>query len=416
MALPLLASLRQRPLTAARTAFDWVFEQFASRTRVLFVLTDAYGFDGQSPVLRALLQYPDILVRVTTDKQRNPREFEFTSTEDRTLFDNVYTSPSRARFTKWHMVIDTHMNSFYPAFNALRVFMHHGPGFGNTGNKYAIVRRYDIYCGLSGIEREWLGRVHPGIFGERHAFFPVGFPKSDALYQGRFNRDETLSSLNLPDRPTILITSHWEKQAILRCLNAAVLRELATAFPDYNIIQTGHPWLWQSNHAIPEEWRNALLNEIYKLQEQNPHVRFVQTSHVESLLAATDLLIGDSSSVMTTFSLLDRPIIFFDNPDFQFAIPELKQVFINASHSFTRIEELVATCREALSNPGIKAEGRARMRETFYANEGRSATFMADLIRRIGHVSSIHSPEWKRVLELANNHTQASQAMDVTTS
>jgi hypothetical protein len=65
---------------------------------------------------------------------------------------------------------------------------------------------------------------------------------------------------------------------------------------------------------------------------------------------------------------------------------------------------LAHACRESLSKPDIKAAGRAQMRSAFYANEGKSAPYMADLIRRIGRVSSVYSPKWQYVLDLASNN------------
>ena len=405
------SKIRMVGVRAFRSIDDWIYEHLARRTRVLFVLSDGYGFACQAPVIRTLLDFSDVLVRTTSDRGLSADQIEFANEKDRKLYISLALPTWRARVSKWHMVVDTHLNRFHPARNALRIFMHHGPAFGNTGNKYAVVRRYEIFCGLSHMEREWLDRLNPGIFGERHVFFSVGFPKSDALYKGSFNRNGVLSSLNLPDRPTILITSHWQKQSILRCLHDLPLGELARAFPHFNIIQTGHPWLWKTDHNIPEEWRNSLLHNIRKLQAHYPHIRFVQTSNVERLLVATDILVGDSSSVMTSFSLLDRPMIFFDNPTFQFAIPELKQIFVNASHPFSRIDELVPACQAAMAEPDAKAEGRAKMRETFYANEGRAGEYMAKLIRHIGRTCSPRGAKWEQVLSAAKDPDQ--NAMEV---
>jgi len=133
------------------------------------------------------------------------------------------------------------------------------------------------------------------------------------------------------------------------------------------------------------------------IEAQYPHVRFIQTSDVETLLAAADLLVGDYSSVMSTYSLLDRPIVFFDQPDFEFTFAGLKDIFVGASHSFSRLDELVPACQAALSNPQAKAEGRAHMRRTFYAHEGHSAEYMAGLIQKIGRVSTTDSAGWQRV-------------------
>ena len=176
---------------------------------------------------------------------------------------------------------------------------------------------------------------------------------------------------------------------------------LAEAFPDCNIVQTGHPWLWQPTHNVPVDWQQRLLAAIKEVEARHPNARFVQTSDVEALLAAADVLVGDYSSVMTSYSLLDRPIVFFDNPGFEFTFAELKDVFVGASHCFATIDELVPACRAALSDPKAKAVGRARMRSVFCAHEGKAAAYMADLIHSIGRVSTTREPGWERVRALA---------------
>jgi arylsulfatase A-like enzyme len=372
-----LDSLRNTLLSTLRRLDDWIYTRLARHARVLFVLSDGYGFACQAPVIRALLNYPDVVVRTTTDRGQQIGEVEFASPSDRELFVSLYVSTQRARLMKWHMVVDTHMNGFYPARNALRAYMHHGPGFGIMGNKTAIIEQCDIFFGLSDVEHQWFERLNPGIFGGRRTFIPVGFPKNDALSRGEFDRAAILESLGLPDRKTLLITSHWQEQSTLRRLGFEPFQKLAAAFPEFNVIQTGHPWLWQANRKVSAAWQEELLKSIHEVEADYTNARFVQTSDVESLLAVADLLVGDYSSVMTSYSLLDRPIVFFNDPEFQFSIAELKQVFIEAAHSFSDMEGLLPACIDALNNPEAKFVGRRTMRQTFYNNEGHSGTFTA---------------------------------------
>lgn len=392
----MIETLRGMALPRFRAAFDAGYERFARHTRVLFVTTDSYGFACQSPVIRVLQTFPDVLLGVTTDKPGADKLIEFTSPEDHNLFCALHLSTQRARWHKWHMLINTHMNGFYPAFNALRIQMHHGPGFGILGNKTGPIEQCDVFCGLSEAEYDWFERYQPGLFNERRVFLPVGFPKSDALCRSLLDRRTLLDRFGLDDRPTLLITSHWQQQSILRTLSDGPLRQLARAFPNYNVIQTGHPWLWQPNHNVPLDWQIAFTSAMREIAASHPRVRFVPTSDVETLLAIADLMIGDYSSVMTTYSLLDRPIVYFHKPGFKFTFAGLKTIFMNASHSFSHPDELVRACNAALSDPEAKAPGRALMRQTFYANVGRSADHMAALIRKIGRVSTTESPGWRR--------------------
>lgn len=398
--------IRADVLNAFRSIDDWVYEHLARRTRVLFVLSDGYGFACQAPVIRALLDYPDVRVHTTSDRGQSLDQVEFASEKDRDLYASLELPTRRARLFKWHMVADTHLNGFYPARNALRVYMHHGPGFGILGNKIAVMKQCDIFCGLSAVEGQWFERIEPDLFGKQRAFFPVGFPKNDALYRGEQDRKALFKRLGLPDRTTLLITSHWQKSSTLRRLGAEPFRQLAQSFPDCNVIQTGHPWLWQPNHDVPAGWQHALLEDMQHVEKHHSHTRFIQTSDVESLLAAADLLVGDYSSVMTTYSLLDRPIVYFAEPDFEFAIPALRDVFVNAAHTFSRVDELVPACRAALGNPADKAPGRAVMRATFNANEGRAGEYMGGIIQKIGRVCRTGSAGWQRVIALASTTNQ----------
>lgn len=397
-----VARIRGALLKFIRAADDWLFEHLARRRRVLFVLSDGYGFACQAPVIRELLKHRGVVVRTASDRGQIVAQVEFANDQEQQLFNELHMPIHRARLSKWHIVVDTHMNAFYPARNALRVYMHHGPGFGILGNKLAIIKQCDIFCGLSDIERGWFERLEPGIFNDKRIFLPVGFPKNDALYNGEYDRADLLRQLGLPDRATILITSHWQTPSTLRRLNDAPFRLLARAFPNLNVIQTGHPWLWQPNHNVSKEWQESLLENMKEIEVMHSNAKFIQTSDVETLLAITDLLVGDYSSVMTTYSLLDRPIVFFNDPSFHFTIPDLKQVFIDASHTFEQIEYLESTCRDALAHPEAKAQGRAKMRETFYANEGSSARYMADSLLAMGNLCSTSSSRWRsRVPTLA---------------
>lgn len=373
----------------------------SARVHVLFAVTDEYAFACHAPVIRALRACEDVRVRATVLSSRGGTRVGAGAGADGELLASVHVPPGRARLAKWHLVISSHLNAFYPARHALRVYMHHGPGFGILGNKTAIAMNNDVFFGLSQAERLWFERLRPGIFGVDRAFFPIGFPKSDALVRGDYDRAATLAALGLRPRPTILITSHWKPAATLRTLADAPLRLLAAAMPQYNVIQTGHPWLWEPNRDVDPAWQRALVDGLRAVERTHPNARFVQTSFVEPLLAAADLLVADHSSVVTSFSLTDRPIAFFDHPRMEFAIPEFHRLFRDAGHAFTCAEELVPACTAALAEPAARAAGRKAMRETFYANPGRAAEAAARTIRAIGRVSSVRSPAWQRVLALS---------------
>lgn len=398
-----LARLRRTLLDAVRDVDDALSER-AARPRVLFVATDEYAFACQAPVVRAALDRKDVTVRMTMLDSVGGGTVRADALRDAGLPLSVLEPAGRARLRKWHMVVSSHLNAFYPARRALRIYMHHGPGFGILGNKTAIAVNSDVFLGLSETERRWFETLRPGLFDSERAFFPVGFPKSDALVRGEYDRAVTLASLGLPDRPTILITSHWQPAAILRMLADEPLRRLAAAMPGHNVIQTGHPWLWQQNRSIDREWQLRLVAGLEAAEREHPNARFVRTDQVEPLLAAAHLLVGDHSSVMTSYCLTDRPIVFFDNPELSFAIPQFQALFRSASHGFSLPDELVPACRAALAHPQSRAAGRREMRETFYANPGQAAQAVVSALVAIGTVCSPRSPRWGAVLEASRRH------------
>ena len=221
--------MRGHLLDAARAADDWLAGRFGP-TRVLFVLSDGYGFSCQAEVVRHLANRPGVVVATTTDRPRLVSELAFGDADEAALFRAHYVAPGRAAWRKWHMVVDTHRSPFYPRRHALRLFMHHGPGFGILGSKVAVAEDFDCFLGLSAHQRHIFERLRPGLFDDRHAFFAVGFPKDDPFARGGYDRAALLEELGLdPALPTLLITSHWQTGATLRRFRDVPFARLAEA-------------------------------------------------------------------------------------------------------------------------------------------------------------------------------------------
>jgi len=393
--------VRDTVLAVVRTADDWLAGRFGP-TRVLFVLSDGYGFSCQAEVLRHLAHHRGMVVSVTTDRPRPVDEIAFADPLEAALFRAHYVAPERAAWRKWHILVDTHRSPFYPRRHALRLFMHHGPGFGILGSKVAVAEDFDVFFGLSAIQRGIFEGLRPGIFDQHHAFFAVGFPKDDPFTRGGYDRAAILTELGLdPCLPTLLITSHWQEGATLRRFRDLPFARLAEE-GGWNVIQTGHPWLWRGGKGgLDPAWCDDLVADLRAVEKRHPQARFLPDHRVEPLLAAADLLVADHSSVITTYALLDRPIVWFDNPDFEFALPEIGTLYHAATHPFTEAEGLVAACRGALAAPETRADGRRRMRETFHAHPGEAGAVAAQVIRQIGRCCRVGGPGWERVMALS---------------
>jgi CDP-glycerol glycerophosphotransferase (TagB/SpsB family) len=136
--------------------------------------------------------------------------------------------------------------------------------------------------------------------------------------------------------------------------------QLKLAHPHFNVVETGWPKMDSLFNTPPYEWSNhkpslktilyaptfspsltsapALFEEISRLTKQNKwhwlikfhpkmavnwiemfksiksdNVRIVETETVAPVLQAADIMISDTSSIITEFALLNRPIITFNN-------------------------------------------------------------------------------------------------------
>lgn len=355
---------------------------YTKKVRVLFIVSDAYGFSCQLPVIKELERYGKnkVFIGVTPDKDIPENQVSVDEREV-DIFHQFYVANKRAQYMKWDLVVNTHLNGFYPRRQCLKGYMHHGPGFGILGNKVAIALKYDVFFGLSKSQKRIFEKVNPTIFKKGRRFYSVGFPKSDSVINSRYDPAELLSNLGLGQKKTILITSHWQNNSTLRQLGYLPFRMIAENFSDFNVIQTGHPWLW--NFKTDVKWIEATVRQMKAIEKIYSNARFFPHMQAEALLPVADVLVADQSSIMTTYSIYDKPIVFFDGPDTEFAVKEVGDLYRGASHSFGDIDDLVAACINAIESGVEKKEGRAAMRDFFYTNLGKASEVMAENILAI---------------------------------
>lgn len=392
-------SIRQHLLSALRSTDDWIFER-CGRQRVLFVASDGNGFGCQSPVIRALLENGRTVVRVVAQDNKSTRDFTFNSDADRTLFETLRMDARLAALRKWHLVVYSHLCSFYPRRNALLAYMHHGPGFGSGGGHHAVTR-CDLYFGLSEAEFSYLDDRLPGVLGVSKAYFPVGFPKVDSLVRGEADRGAIRDRFALEADRTILIASSWKSGGLVRALDAWPFEALAQAFPGLNVVQNGHPWLWQRRSDVDPQWQGETMSRLREVERRYPNAHFLPNVPAEELAVASDLLVADRTSVVTTFALLNRPIVLFDNPELPDYSRRTALPYLEASEVFHRPDELIECCRTAMADPEGRSPARQRLREMFYANPGSSAQETARIIEGLGRVCGPHSAGWPRVMALS---------------
>lgn len=214
--------------------------------------------------------------------------------------------------------------------------------------------------------------------------FPlIGMPKLDALVNGEHDRSEVLARLELdPALETILYAPTWsEKVSSLEHCGEALIRELARS--EHNVLVKLH-----DNSLDPRKagrnWR-ALLTSI-----DAPRFRFVEGADIVPLMAASDLLVSDASSVANEFTLLDRPILFMEIEDLRSRLKpkaDLETWGRKAGDVVASPDQLAAAIDSALADPGRHSELRRALAADLFHDPGGATDRAVAVIHEISSQS-----------------------------
>lgn len=381
--------------------------------RVLFVVRNEIGLANQAPVMREMLKYPDILVQAMSDGDEP--EFHFDDPALQSLYDSVKVSMIRGVFRKWHYIICTDVLNLYFKRDAIHVTMGHGCCFGNSINRsdwivqQIIQSSVRMVFGHSMALKAHAEATHPDIFHADHRlFFPTGFPKLDVLCNGQLSRSDLLQQLGLsPDRKTILLTSHWTETSVLREWKEQIVESLLPLAQQMNIIVTAHPKLWELKKSSGFSSK-SLWESLKAVEARSKYLRLVKSANSEQLLNAADLLICDNSSIRVEYSVTDRPVLFYNNPDHRFFSPVTQKLYEDSAENFVTLDGLADRVVAALNNPQAYAEGRAALRGYFVHNAGNAAASIVDIIRAVGRISNPASPNWTKAVQLSRRYSYES--------
>jgi CDP-Glycerol:Poly(glycerophosphate) glycerophosphotransferase len=140
----------------------------------------------------------------------------------------------------------------------------------------------------------------------------VGYPKVDALVNGRYDAAAVHAKLQLEmHRRTAIDAPTWSPASSLHLAGEAIVKSLVDR--GFNVIVKLHDRsLDQSEPKFSGgvDWR-ARFAKIHI----PGRIAFVETDDSSPLLAASDVMVTDHSTIGFEFLLLDRPLIVFDAPD-----------------------------------------------------------------------------------------------------
>lgn len=200
------------------------------------------------------------------------------------------------------VVVCAHLSdSLFPGSTRRTVQIYHGVSFKN----YAVrdkALRFDVLC-LPGPYHARKYREKGLIREGGPKVLLTGFAKVDPLVNGSLNRDALLTRHGLDPRlPTILYAPTGDKNNSLETIGEDVIAELTQAGA-WNLVVKPHD---HPKRSI--DWFARLA------RFEGPTTRILRDLDVVPWLHAADLLISDASSVITEFTLLDRPIVLLNVP------------------------------------------------------------------------------------------------------
>lgn len=212
---------------------------------------------------------------------------------------------------------------------------------------------------------------------------PVGSPKTDILFDNTYQRDVVLQSLRLdPSKPTVLYAPTYQKEASLERHGIDIIRTLA-AMPVNVIVRPHHL-------STKQGWTVRLR----ALEPEHTNLRVMESSS-NPLFVAADIMVSDASGACFEYMLQNKPVIFFDVPDF-FKKHGREGVGFwgrNAGIIVKNTSKLRSAVNFALSHPANKSAERKKIIKNLVYRRGGAAVKAVDTL--LGLIEGrIEYPSW----------------------
>jgi hypothetical protein len=201
----------------------------------------------------------------------------------------------------------------------------------------------------------------------REAAVLVGYPKVDALVNGRYDAAAIHGRLQLEmHRCTAIYAPTWSPASSLHVAGEAIVESLLAS--GFNVIVKLHDRSLDSSEPKFSggiDWR-----ERFARIHVPGRIAFVEWADSSPLLAASDVMVTDHSSIGFEFCLLDRPLVVFDAPDLARVArinPEKIALLRSAARVVRTAAETGRAALEEMEHPEHLADARrAVARDMFY--------------------------------------------------
>ncbi|MEP1446424.1 MAG: CDP-glycerol glycerophosphotransferase family protein [Paraglaciecola sp.] len=251
----------------------------------LFYIAHNYSFEILRPLQQEIRLRGDEVAWFVEGNEIDANYFEQNEKILETVDQAVEYNP-RAVFVPGNLVPD-----FIPG---LKVQVFHGFEWKKKGH-FRERGCFDLYCTQGPFFTQRFEKMHA-----EHPHFSVietGWPKTDTLFNAK-----AYDWPNKRDAKTILYAPTF----------SPALSSASALFSEISqLSKTHNEWQWiiKFHPKMPKD----LVEQYQGLTSDNIHV--IETAALAPVLQAADIIVSDTSSIITEFGLLNKPIVTFKNKE-----------------------------------------------------------------------------------------------------
>lgn len=365
------------------------------KEKIIFYAFSSQSWDSYFPIIKELLvQEPNAKNWMSVYAPCDHYEFRNDNSKDLfEFFKGRFHKPREdtLRIPNEHeyALVTTHIpDESHGLNNGLYIHVPHGSAFGNNMASDYLLSCYkasNIYCGVSPTEGEYISDSIGEITRKEALFIATGCPKNDIFYDYIYGsqekriqiKHEIKQSMNIAsDQAVIFIASHWTSRGILRRFGTSLIQALSTLGDKVHIIQGAHPNLW-TNHVSTHtsEW---IYRSLCHERDRGAASLSLGVSDASALLAS-DIVIGDISSIVIEAALLEKPLLLNIDKD-SFRNKQTYEIYKDISVQFQGADDLIHAFMNGVEFPSNRDNMFNKAKELFGYNIGNASKQVAKII------------------------------------
>ncbi len=288
----------------------------------------------------------------------------------------------RASMIRFDMFISPEMPIYGGKRAKFKIHTFHGVSFkggsiSKEALKYDKLFLYGEYQKRRFVER---GILKP----DDERFEMIGMPKLDCLVDGALDKSKIISDLQLNNQlPTLLYAPTW-RHSSLESDGIEIIKTLSQMNLNILIKLHDHSYDMGLTHI---DWKR----ELERLKA--PNMRVIRDYDICPYLFIGDILLSDASSVSNEYTILDKPIIFFDSPEIykRYGKRVDEESWMKRPGLVIQsVSELKDAIENSLKHPGEFSESRKQVADGLFYKPG-TATERA--VNKIYELLELKKPE-----------------------